>query len=170
MTKFYYIIFSQQDFCENEVLEETLRERSFYYMNRTMAVDFRIIISPDLIQDKDISQRLKSTYFFMSKSEDLRKGSDPYFYTVVLATTNNFFVDWLKLRFGYFEDLPLLEDCFPPRCAIFPMTQPSTAVLGVLETDDEPEALLAALYSPNPQMIHPVFLQRKIKDICEEFP
>lgn len=144
MTKFYYIIFSQRDFCENEVLEETLRERSYYYINRMMAVDFRILISPDLIQDKDISQRLRSTYFHMSKSEDLRKGSDPYFYTMVLVTTNNFFVDWLKLRFGFFEDLPLLEDCFPARCAIFPMTQPSSAVLGVLDSDKESEAALAS--------------------------
>ena len=38
--KCYYLIFSQKDFLENQVIEEIIRERSNYYISENKNPDF----------------------------------------------------------------------------------------------------------------------------------
>ena len=51
-TKYYYIVMSQKDMLQNQVLEEILRERATYYISKKKTLDFWITISADFLENE----------------------------------------------------------------------------------------------------------------------
>ena len=99
MNKNYHcIVFEQNDFLKNQVIEELLRERSSYYVNKNLSNDFWILLNPDFLKNNNILENFsKSNYF---KKFNLEK----IFYVVIISP-NIEFINWMKLRLGYCEDL-----------------------------------------------------------------
>ena len=58
--KCYYLIFSQKDFLENQVIEEIIRERSNYYISENKNPDFWVLNSPEFINDYEINKKIKN--------------------------------------------------------------------------------------------------------------
>ena len=104
MNKNYHcIVFEQNDFLKNQVIEELLRERSSYYVNKNLSNDFWILLNPDFLKNNNILEKFsKSNYF---KKFNLEK----IFYVVIISP-NIEFINWMKLRLGYCEDLNNLID------------------------------------------------------------
>ena len=99
MNKNYYcIVFEQNDFLKNQVIEELLRERSSYYVNKNLSNDFWILLNPNFLKNNDILEKFSKTNYF--KKFNLEK----IFY-VVIVSPNIEFINWIKLRLGYFENL-----------------------------------------------------------------
>lgn len=80
-----FLLFFQYNLLTSQVLEEILRERSNYYLSRNKIFDFWILISPKFL----------STYQATNKSN---------VYGVIISS-NKDFIEWLKLRLGYFTTI-----------------------------------------------------------------
>ena len=50
---YYYVLFDQKLFFENETIEELLRERANYYNSKGKFVDFWLLPSPEFVNDKN---------------------------------------------------------------------------------------------------------------------
>jgi hypothetical protein len=104
-TDYHYIIMSQKDFFENQVIEELLRERTNYYLTKNKIKDFWLLVSPDFVLSTDLIDKIKSTNFYSQQSQVIEdKSSNNPFY-ISLVSTNLEFIKWIKLRLGYFEGL-----------------------------------------------------------------
>ena len=102
---YYFLAFSQQYLLENEVIEETIRERTNYYIAQNKKSDFWISISPNFLKEEKINTQLKNTnYFKNNKSKIILNESNSEYYGVIISN-NISFIDWLKLRLGDFENL-----------------------------------------------------------------
>ena len=106
-TKYYYIVMSQKDMLQNQVLEEILRERATYYISKKKTLDFWITISADFLENEEIKKKIKLTNFYNQQKENIRyqfqkKESDFY---ATLISTDQEFLRWIKLRLGYFENI-----------------------------------------------------------------
>lgn len=101
--KYYYLVMTQQDFTENQVIEEILRERMYYYINRKDQVDFWVIMSPLFLSSGNLPDKLIKTNFYTQKQKDLEENKK--IYTAVVMTPDYNYICWLKLRLGYFEDI-----------------------------------------------------------------
>ena len=55
---------SQQDLLENEVIEELLREKSYYYISQNKNPDLWILISPEFLNNKQIKESLRNSSFY----------------------------------------------------------------------------------------------------------
>ena len=100
---YFYIVMSQQDLLKNQVIEEIIRERNNYYINRNNSLNFWIIMSPSFLESDEIIKTIKKTNFFHSKSNEIFKNNK--FYNAVIISTDIEYINWLKLRLGYFENL-----------------------------------------------------------------
>ena len=104
---YYFLVFSQQYLLENEVIEETIRERSNYYITQNKKNDFWISISPNFLKEKNLNNKIKNTNYFRKNRSNIllnEKESDNEYYAVIISN-NLSFIDWLKLRLGDFEIL-----------------------------------------------------------------
>lgn len=113
LVKYYYILMHQKDMLQNQAFEEILRERNNYYLSKNKIPDFWITISPLFIYDKSILENLKKTSFYKkssafcsSKKEQAFEifENDNYFYSALVSVDPEF-IKWIKLRFGYFEEI-----------------------------------------------------------------
>jgi hypothetical protein len=93
---------SQEEMLKNQVLEEILRERSNYYYSKLKSLDFWILISPDFLSFFD--KKIKNSNFFQNYKKRMSSNINSSFFSV-LITSNKEFLEWIKLRIGYFEDL-----------------------------------------------------------------
>lgn len=100
--KYYFLILAQQNLLKNQVLEEILRERSNFYSLRNKITDFWILISPKFLStfDQDIRN---SDFFFQNKRYILSRNAQS-FYSLIISP-NKSFIEWLKLRLGYFSPI-----------------------------------------------------------------
>jgi hypothetical protein len=87
---------SQKDMYNNEILEEILRERSSFFINKNKNVNFWIINNPYFINNKDIKICLENKKYFVDQKEKN--------FSCLLSTDLNF-IQWIKLRLGFFETL-----------------------------------------------------------------
>ena len=102
--KYHCLVFEQNDFFKNQVVEELLRERSTYYIDKNKLLDFWILTNPEFINNKIILEKIKLTNYY----KNLKINSDVFFN--VLISTDLEFIKWIKLRLGYFEEISnLLE-------------------------------------------------------------
>ena len=100
--KYFYIAMSQQDLLKNQVIEEIVRERNNYFINRENPSNFWIIMSPFFLETNEILNKVKKTNFFKIKQKEILYQNK--FYTGVILSTNVEYINWLKLRLGYFEN------------------------------------------------------------------
>lgn len=103
---------TQQDLLENQVIEEIIRERNNYYINRENPLNFWILMSPSFLLTNEIFNKIKKSRFYSSKNSELMYKEK--FYNAVILSTDFEYINWLKLRLGYFENIDnnLLEDRF----------------------------------------------------------
>ena len=59
--EYYYLLMSQQDLFKNEVIEEIIRERTNSYFNQQKRNDFWILVSPNFVNSKNMSEKIKET-------------------------------------------------------------------------------------------------------------
>jgi len=104
-TKCYYLIFSQKDFLENQVIEELIRERSNYYISENKNPDFWVLNSPKFIKQEAINKKIKTSNFYKLKNSQIIKNNEEY-YSSILTFNEEFYV-WMQLRLGDFEDINL---------------------------------------------------------------
>ena len=112
MNNYHCLLFEQNDFFENQIIEELLRERANYYVNKNKLNNFWILLNPAFLKQEDFLKQLKFTQFFQSKTSK-NKDKDNILENnfVSLVSTDIEFIKWIKLRLGFFEELnsPLLR-------------------------------------------------------------
>lgn len=100
MTIYYFALASQNFLLVQEPLEEVFRERVNYYQSHNKTIDFWLMTNPSFLDKPDM----------ISFKNLVPKDS------VAIISTNQLFINWLKLRIGYvcigqFEDnLQLSEE------------------------------------------------------------
>ena len=60
---YHFIIFEQNDIFKNETVEELLRERANYYINKDKLCDFWILLNPFFIKEPSFLEKLKLTNY-----------------------------------------------------------------------------------------------------------
>ena len=105
---YHYLIMSQKDLLQNQVIEEILREKSSYYLAQGKIPDYWILISPNFINEPSIDLKLRKTKFFQNQEQKIvvksNQKSNLEFYAALVSLDEEF-MNWVKLRLGYFEDL-----------------------------------------------------------------
>jgi hypothetical protein len=99
---YYYLLFDQKLFFENETIEELLRERANYYYSKDKTIDFWLLPSPKFIEKDNYINFLSKTSYYKTKILNNKSLSKDLF-TVALISTNIEFIKWIELRVGYFE-------------------------------------------------------------------
>ena len=111
---YYYLIMSQKSLLENQVIEEILRERIYYYLLNKRTIDFWLLISPNFIYSNKINETIKNSNFYKKNkssisSSELINSKDLEFYGSIVTTDKEFY-KWLKLRIGYFEEIKEIKE------------------------------------------------------------
>ena len=105
---YHYLIMSQKDLLQNQVIEEILREKSSYYLAQGKAPDYWILISPTFLNNFEINTKLKKTKFYQNQQNKIivksNQNENLEFYAALVSLDEEF-MNWVKLRLGYFEDL-----------------------------------------------------------------
>ena len=84
MTKYYFILATENFLAEEEALEEVLRERVQYFRKQNKPNDFWILPNPSFLNTQD------------NKISTLKnKFTKP---TMAIISTDKSFIVWLKLR------------------------------------------------------------------------
>ena len=107
--KYYYIIMSQIDMLQNQVLEEILREKANYYFSKNKSLDFWVSISPSFINESDLKEDIKQSNFYKQHSSEIITKNKKEFYSALISLDKDF-ISWIKLRLGYFENHKNLKD------------------------------------------------------------
>nr|YP_009545303.1 ycf54 [Synura uvella]AYO28457.1 ycf54 [Synura uvella] len=105
---YYYIVFSQQDILKNIVIEELLRERTNYYINKKNQLDFWIVMNPSFLFSDNILKKIKKSNFYTQQKKNIEYNNSQYFATII--TTNIEYLRWIKLRIGYFENIEEINE------------------------------------------------------------
>lgn len=82
LTKYYFVIASEQFLVTEEPLEEVLRERIQYYRRTKKRIDFWLLPSPKFLYSKDYQKTITK---IPNKC-------------LAIISTNKIFITWLKLR------------------------------------------------------------------------
>ena len=162
---YHYLIMSQKDLLQNQVIEEILREKSSYYVAQGKLPDYWILISPDFLKNPKINQKLKNTKFFQNQRDKIllksNKNEDLEFYAALVSLDQEF-MNWIKLRLGYFEDLLESKENFSLDSYV------SDGVFGSFVPEDffmNEEQILSSESS----FIHPDILSSKLIDSIKSF-
>jgi len=102
--RYYYLIMSQIDMLENQVLEEILRERANYYFSKNKNIDFWLLISPNFLKLNDLSENIKQTNFYKQQKSKISSENQKDYYSCIVSLDKEFIL-WLQLRLGYFETI-----------------------------------------------------------------
>jgi hypothetical protein len=106
--KFYFIAMSQKDLFKNQVLEEILRERKTFYTTKKQDIDFWILISPSFLNSTIYKEKFLETNYYKQLNLKLEKSSIESFSCII--SMNKEFLDWIKLRLGFFDNLTLNKE------------------------------------------------------------
>ena len=102
--RYYYLIMSQIDMLENQVLEEILRERANYYLSKNKNIDFWLLISPIFLKTNNLLEKIKQTNFYKQQKAKISSDTDKNYYSSIISLDKEFIL-WLQLRLGYFENI-----------------------------------------------------------------
>lgn len=152
--KYYYILMSQKQMLENEVLEEILRERATYYFSKKKILDFWLLIAPDFIKKANLIEKIKGTRFYKQQISSITSDIDYDFYSVLISSDKEF-IKWIKLRLGYFEDFTNTENLNDEQKSI---NFTSDGIYGTLTTEKDDLILKS-----NQKLLHPDILISKYK-------
>lgn len=102
-TTYYYIVMSQKEMLQNQILEEILRERANYYLSKNRDFDFWMLISPEFLnKENNLMSFILDTNFFKQHKADILDSHNSQFYSALISLDENF-IKWVQLRLGYFE-------------------------------------------------------------------
>jgi hypothetical protein len=85
MTRYYYVLASQKFLCEEEPLDEVLRERTRNFQEQNKALDFWLVKQPAFLEAPEFTEQ---------------KSKCPHPAAAILSTDAQF-ITWLKLRLEY---------------------------------------------------------------------
>jgi hypothetical protein len=154
---------SQKDFLENQVIEEILREKSSYYMVQNKVPDYWILISPKFLTKNNLEEKIKTTRFYKNqKSKIVFKSNDSSeieFYASLVSSDKEF-MNWVKLRLGYFEEINEFESERGSSSYV------SDGICGsYLMKDNTEESFLL----DNNNFVHPDIIQSKLFNSVKSF-
>lgn len=101
--KLYFIAMSQKDLFKNEVLEEILRERKTFYTAKNQEIDFWILIAPNFLNSTILKENTLETNYY--RQLNLKLDADPIESFGCIISMNKEFLDWIKLRLGFFDNI-----------------------------------------------------------------
>lgn len=159
---YYYILMSQKDFLESQVIEEVLRERANYYTSKELSRDFWIINAPKFIDSPEIKNKILSSNFYKQKSKSIiakLNNLDCEFFSV-LITSNFEFIKWIQLRLGYFEEINSISSTTNPSYI-------SDGIFGKFESNNFQNKTSVLDYYPN--YLHPDILLNRYKKSLEVY-
>jgi hypothetical protein len=174
--KYYFILMSQKQMLENEVLEEILRERTSYYCSKNKKIDFWLLITPNFLKNFNLYEKIRKTNFYKQQEknisfdfnnifsnsdqnslETLKKYNSKKkdFYSVIISSDKEF-IKWLKLRVGYFEDIDNLN--------FISENYISDGIFGILNYEERNKI---SVLNSNKNFLHPEILLKKYKKALE---
>ena len=162
---YHYLIMSQKDLLQNQVIEEILREKSSYYVSQNKTPDYWILISPNFIKEKNLDIKIKSTRFFENQQNKIvfnsnqNKGIEFY---ASLVSLDKEFMNWIKLRLGYFEEIENFEN---EKSSGFYV---SDGICGTYILQDEDKNKTSFL-TDDINFIHPDIINEKLVDSIKNF-
>lgn len=158
---YYYLIMSQKDFLRSQVMEEILREKAAYYNNRKKNTDYWILISPKFLKLNNLDAKIRETKFYNQKKNKIKASSvsdnNLEFYTALVSLDKEF-MDWIKLRLGYFENID-------------EMTNQNLNYIsdGIYGKVDISESSSISFLESNKDFLHPDLLVDKFKKSLEKY-
>ena len=162
---YHYLVMSQKDLLQNQVIEEILREKSSYYAVQNKTPDYWILISPDFLKKDELDQKIKFTRFFQNQQKKIlfnSKENKPIEFYASLISLDKEFMNWIKLRLGYFEEI----DTFQKEKSIDSYV--SDGVCGTITVKNKLEEI-NSLLSDNSDLIHPDIISEKLLDSIKSF-
>ena len=149
--KYYYLLMSQQDMIQNQVLVELLRERVNYYLSKGKNIDFWLTVSPDFIFEMELNKKIEKTNFYKQNESVIKykKEQDQCFYSALISLDKNY-INWIQLRLGYFEDIK------NPNSPNLSVNSVSDGIFGWFDTEENISGL-----SYNKNLIHPLISTKK---------
>ena len=162
---YHYLIMSQKDLLQNQVIEEILREKSSYYAMQNKIPDYWILISPNFITKQGFNSKIRKTRFFKNQSSKIvfnqNEKKEVEFYGSLVSLDKEF-MNWVKLRLGYFEDLNSFEDQDSASSYV------SDGVYGehVFEGKNLSQN---SFLSSNPNLVHPDIVLEKLSNSIRSF-
>ena len=163
--KYHYLIMSQKDLLQNQVIEEILREKSSYYAAQNKIPDYWILISPNFIKEKGLNLKLQKTRFFENQSSKIvfnsKENKSAEFYASLVSLDQEF-MNWVKLRLGYFEELETFENQKSNR---FYTSDGICGTYSFQEDSFEQKSFL----SSDVNFIHPDIISQKLSDSIKSF-
>jgi hypothetical protein len=109
VNNYFFLIMSQKDLVQNQVLEEILRERTNYYVSKNKTTDFWTLMSPTFIKELKLDKKIITTNFYLQHEEEITSGTNHAFYASLISLDKEF-INWIQLRLGYFENLDKTVD------------------------------------------------------------
>ena len=162
---YHYLVMSQKDLLQNQVIEEILREKSSYYAIQNRIPDYWILISPNFIINEGLGFKIKKTRFFKNQSNkilfDSKENKQIEFYASLVSLDKEF-MNWVKLRLGYFEDLDKYEN------ENLLSSYVSDGVYGE-HIFKQGELTTDSFLSSNPNLIHPDIILEKLSNSIKSF-
>ena len=116
MPTYNYMLMSQKDFFENQVMEEILRERATYFITNNKKRDFWILVQPEFIKNNFLEEKIRKSNFYRQQEKNIKcistsevsiSEKEQTEFLICLISTNKEFIKWVELRLGFFE---ILED------------------------------------------------------------
>lgn len=159
---YHYIVMSQKDFLQNQVIEEILREKAAYFNSRKKNPDFWILIDPGFLRETNLLNQIHKTKFYFQHLENIKcsflgKENPSEFYASLISTDEEF-MRWVKLRLGYFENLDEITK------NNHNATYVSDGAYGILNANQCKKILIS-----NPNFLHPDILINKFKNSLEQY-
>lgn len=155
-TEYHYLLMSQQDLLQNEVIEEIVRERTNSYNLQNKKNDFWIVISPKFTEDVIVSEKIKQTNFYRQRISS----TGPKDFYGAIVSFNKEFITWLSLRLGYFENLETFKTV-----PVANKNYVSNGIYGKFTTVNQE----SSPFSANPRLIHPTILTNKYRTLLDSF-
>ena len=157
---YHYLLMSQQDLFESQVLEELLRERTNAYHVQNKKVDFWILINPTFTNNSEFLQKLRLTNFFNQKKNNLVAYNETKLFSGIILSSNEEFITWLSLRLGYFENIHSIKDS--------QSNYISNGIVGKIE-NTEKKININSSFKFSKNSLHPSFLIDKYQQLLNSF-
>jgi hypothetical protein len=161
--EYYYLLMSQQDLFQNEVIEEIMRERINSYNSLNKKNDFWILTAPKFVNDSEFQSRLKISNFYKQKEKNLVSYNNQVQFYACFLSFNKEFITWLSLRLGYFEDIDKLN-----KIKTSNLDYISNGITGKLVIKDE-KGSKNTNFDFEKGKIHPTLLIQKYEKLLELF-
>ena len=162
---YHYLIMSQKDLLQNQVIEEILREKSSYYAAQNKTPDYWVLISPNFIKDNNLNEKLEKTRFFENQMNKIvfssTENKKANFYASLVSLDKEF-MNWVKLRLGYFEELDTFE---AQKMNSFYISDGICGSYNVEEHSNETKSFLLS----DKDFIHPDIISQKLSDSIKAF-